>query len=484
MTRIHSLVATVARVTTLTLLAACGGSSTGLKLGLPIIAAVDGAPRPSGFVGMAIAIQGMNFADATHGKVLFTMSGSAPIPATIVNASTDWTGTLIVTTVPQGVTANATITVQTSAGTSNAVPFTLISSAPFSPSTITWTTTTVLPVALQGLGAAVVPVPTGAGTVYVFTVGGADTTGTATTAVYQSQVQTSGALGAWTASATPLPQPRAYQTTVAATAYNAGLDTTSTAAYLYAIGGVDGSGQAVSTVYVAKVALDGSVGAWNSTTALPAALHSAAGAVFDGYVYLTGGAGTTNAPVATAYRAAIHADGTLGAWQAVASLGQATAYHAMVNFGLYLYVVGGDNGTVTPGLNTASGTETQNVYVAHVSPRDGTLTAAGWTAVTAMGKARSKHSTLAAGGALLTSSGVYGGSAGSSENRYANLNADGTLGSWNGATGTNTIASVLGISLYNEAAVAYSDSSGHSHVLLLGGADRATGKALASVVYY
>jgi hypothetical protein len=102
-----------------------------------------------------------------------------------------------------------------------------------------------------------------------------------------------------------------------------------------------------------------------------------------------------------------------------------------------------------------------------------------------MGKARSKHSTLAAGGALLTSSGVYGGSAGSSENQYANLNADGTVGSWQGATGVNTIAGLLGYSLYNQAAVSFVDASGHGHVMLLGGADRATaGKASAAVVYY
>src|SRR3979411_247859 len=98
------------------LLAGCGGSSTGPNpSGPPTVGAVNGAPRPSGFVGMAIAVQGTNFGDAAHGKVLFTMASSAPIPATIANASTDWSGTLIVTTVPAGVTGNATITVQTSA---------------------------------------------------------------------------------------------------------------------------------------------------------------------------------------------------------------------------------------------------------------------------------------------------------------------------------------------------------------------------------
>jgi hypothetical protein len=102
-----------------------------------------------------------------------------------------------------------------------------------------------------------------------------------------------------------------------------------------------------------------------------------------------------------------------------------------------------------------------------------------------MSKGRSKHSVLAAGGALLATSGVYSGSAGSSENTYATLNPDGTVGSWNGATGTNTIAGVLGYSLYNEAALSFADANGIGHVIILGGADRATpGKASSAVVYY
>jgi hypothetical protein len=65
------------------------------------------------------------------------------------------------------------------------------------------------------------------------------------------------------------------------------------------------------------------------------------------------------------------------------------------------------------------------------------------------------------------------------------LNADATLGSWQGANGTNTIAGVLGYSIYNEAAVSFTDDAGQGHVLLLGGADRATpGRATSGVVYY
>lgn len=463
--------------------AACG-DSTGPAPAPPALSVVNGVPKPTGLVGMTVLLQGTNLG-TTSGKVLFTpAAGGTAIEATIATPA-DWTDSFVLTTVPNGTAPDAKITVVTAGGTSNAVPFALISNAAFSPSTITWTRTTDLPTALQGLGAAYVPVSSGSTKAnYVFTVGGADATNKATSLVYRSQAQANGSLGAWTTVAA-LPQSRAYHTTVAATAFTAALDTATTAGYLFAIGGVDAAGQTVNTVYSGKVALDGSVTAWQTTTALPVALHSAAGALFRGYVYVVGGSGATDAPVATSYRAAVNADGTLGAWEILAPLPTATSYLALAQFGPYLYAVGGDNGTVPAVLNTSSTTESAAVYQATIDLRTGSLTSSGWSTLTSMTKARSKHVTVAAGGALLTSSGVYGGAAGSSENSYATLNANGSVGSWQGATGTNLIANVAGYSLYNAAALSFADASGKGHVVVIGGADRAApGKASAAVIYY
>lgn len=480
--------ARVGRAALLIALAGCGGGkdSTAPRPLPPSLTAVNGVTRPTGLVGMTIMIDGTNLGDAAHGQVLFTpAAGGAAVQATITNPTTDWSSSFVVTTVPSGVAADSKITVQTAGGVSNAVPFSLVSGSTFSPSTIAWTRTTDLPMPLQGSGAAYVLVSHGgSSTSCVFVVGGADSLNKATTVTYRAQPQASGALGTWTA-ASALPQPRAYAAVTAATTFTAALDTTTTAGYLYAIGGVDATSATVSSVSVAKVGLDGSLGAWQATTALPVALHSASATVVRGYVYVVGGSTATNAPVATVYRALVHSDGTLGSWQAMAPLPNATSYLSLVQFGPYLYAIGGDNGTTTPVLNTATGTETSSVFGATLDLRDGTLTPAGWTTLGAMGKSRSKHSALAAGGALLVSSGVYGGSPGSSENTYATLNPDGTLGSWQGANGTNTIAGVLGYSLYNEASVFFTDASGTGHVMLIGGADRAvTGKASAAVVFY
>jgi hypothetical protein len=181
----------------------------------------------------------------------------------------------------------------------------------------------------------------------------------------------------------------------------------------------------------------------------------------------------------------VAADGTLGAWQTLPSLPKHTDYYTLLNFGPYLYAVGGDTGVVAETQGTTSGTEVPNAYLARINLRDGTLGTAGWSAITALGKGRSKHSTLAAGGYLFATSGVYSGQAGSSENTYTSIQSDGTVSSWLGATGVNTIGSLLGYDLYNQAAVSFVDASGTGHVLVLGGAKRQSpGRASAAVLYY
>jgi hypothetical protein len=223
---------------------------------------------------------------------------------------------------------------------------------------------------------------------------------------------------------------------------------------------------------------------WQTTTPLPAGLHSAGAVVFRGYLYVTGGADGQNVPTPTALRAAVNADGTIGSWQPIAPLPGGAAYESLINFGPYLYAVGGDGSAVAPMQGTTSGGEMSSTHLARVNLRTGDL-AAPWAPVSTMNKGRSKHNSVVSGGYLFTTSGVYAGSAGSSENTYSQINADGTVGSWNGATGTNTISTLLGYDLYNETAISFVDATGKGHVLVLGGAKRqAPGRASAAVVYY
>lgn len=454
----------------------------------PAAMRINGVSKPIGLVGMTIIIEGAAFGDdvdLAEGQVFFTDPAGGAIPATVASPDDDWTDGFIVTSVPTGTADTSMVWVETASGVSDSIEFRLIQSGVFSPSLIDWTETTSLPQPLTGLGAVFVPIEEGpVAANYVFTLGGAGTDSVATDAVYRANAQQSGALGSSWSTMSALPAARAYHTTAAATAFTAALDTATTGAYLYVLGGTDPSGDVTGTAYVGHVDLDGSVTGWQETTALPEPLHSAGAVVFRGFVYLVGGAGSDDTAVATTYRAAVNPDGTLGAWETLDALPSPAAYHALVNLGPFIYAVGGDAGTVAPEVFSQSGTERANVDLVRLDLRTGGFSSSGWTTTEPMSKSRSKHSSIFGGGALFTTSGVYAGQPGSSENTFAEIQSDGTLEPWQGATGSDIIASELGISLYNQAAVTFIDDSGTGHVLVLGGADRADGAASDGVVFY
>ena len=75
-----------------------------------------------------------------------------------------------------------------------------------------------------------------------------------------------------------------------------------------------------------------------------------------------------------------------------------------------------------------------------------------------------------AGGWLLASGGLYNGAASSAtEHQYASIDVDGSVKSFNGATGSQTITSAGGVPFYNHAAITYVDGSGTAHVIIIGG---------------
>ena len=393
---------------------------------------INGVTKPSGLRGMTIIMDGDAFGDSlaiSGGKIFFTDANGAPVEAVVADTANDWTNTFAVTTVPVETANTSWVWVETVTGVSDSIQFLITQAGTFSPSVIAWTETTPLPQPLQGLGAAFVPIEEGpAPANWVMTVGGADDQNVATDAVYRATVAQSGALGASWDAMTPLPEARAYHTTAAATAFTAALDTTTTGAYLYAVGGVDAAGNAVNSVFYAQVDLEGNVGAWSSTTSLPMALHSA---------------------------------------------------------GAVLYAVGGETGTSAPVSTVQTNTESAATHFARINIRTAGLSDTGWSTTAAMAKIRSKHSAVFGGGSILVTSGIYSGQPGSSENTYAGLLSDGSLDSWQGATGSDIIANDLGYSIYNQAAVSFIDQNGTGHVLILGGARRdAEGTPSAGVVYY
>jgi hypothetical protein len=452
----------------------------------PVLSFVNSATKPSGSIGSTVILEGKAFGDLQgEGQVLFSDGTGGTITATIANPE-DWTNTFIITTVPQGA-ADGPVVIKTAIGSSNSLPFTIASSAAFSPSAISWKLATSLPVAVSGHSAVSASIDDASNTThqFVYVTGGRNSSSEAVNQVLVGEIGNDGNISTWSAT-TSLPEARSFHAQITATPFNSKVKGSG---YLYVIGGTDASGAPVSTISLAPLNNDGTVSGWHTTTPLPQPLHSLGAVIFRGSIYIAGGATTGNAPVAKVYKANIDTLGQLSAWQELASLPSARAYHGFVSFGGVLYTVGGETGAVEPdnGNYQSNDTKLAQIDYAKINIRTGNLTEQGWaTNANSMQKARSKHTAVVAGGNIFVSSGLYSGAGnGSSENIYAQINADGTVESFAGATGSNTIKSAGGNNLFNLAGVSYIDANGVAHVMVIGGDDlNKVGDKQAEAIYY
>jgi hypothetical protein len=464
-----------------------GGKATvsnAFKAIVPVLSFVNSATKPSGNNGSTVILEGKAFGDLQgDGQVLFSDGAGGTVAATIATPE-DWTDTFIVTTVPAGA-EDGPVVVVTGTGTSNSLPFDVADAATFSPSAITWTLTTPLPTAVSGHHALHIPIDNAAGETQqmVHVSGGRDGLGIASNQFVFGTINADGTVASWTAT-TALPAALAFHTTIAATPFNS---KTGGSGYVYVLGGINANGEVVSTVSKAALNSDGTVQAWSSATALPQPLYAAGAVIFRGTIYVSGGSTTGKVPVKTVYRATVGQDGTLGEWETLPELPEVRTHHGFVTFGGYLYNVGGETATVDPDAD-AQVTATDNVNYAKINLRTGAID--GWTVnSSALGKARSKHTTLVLGGSLFVSSGIYSGLSGSvqgsSENVYATINADGTVSTFNGATGSNTLYSAGGSNLFNQTGISYVDANGVARVMIIGGAKFGTPTVkLDKVLYY
>ncbi|MBI5526165.1 MAG: hypothetical protein HY897_07505 [Deltaproteobacteria bacterium] len=109
--------------------------------------------------------------------------------------------------------------------------------------------------------------------------------------------------------------------------------------YLYAIGGYDGT-KTLNDVLVAKINSDGTVGSWASTTPSPISNWWAAGGIYNGHVIVGGGWDGTNR-ISDVFAAPINANGTVGEWKGTASLPTAQNFHAGAYSNGFVYAIGG-----------------------------------------------------------------------------------------------------------------------------------------------
>lgn len=480
------------------LLAGCGGGGGGGgPMPVPSITGINGGISGSGTVGSIFVIDGNGFGDLstvpTSGySVDFRDATTNDILATADMTNGVWSNIFIKGKVPN-LTAGTIykVTVTTPGGTSNAVNFLIVASVAFSPSTITWTQTSSLPVAQQGFPTVIAPVfksITSVADNYIYAIGGntaASAADNKATVYFNKMDNASGAIpAAWTAT-TSLPAPRGFSAAVIANSFNS----LASGNYVYLLGGLDGSGNATSTVYYASINDDGTIpssgsaGTWASTTALPQALFAEGAVIFHGRIYVAGGNDSTGTPVSTVYSAKIKSDGTLEDWQTLSSLPDKLAYHQLVASAGYLYVIGGDNAAVDPITNVQSASSQPTVYYNQINLQDGSLVNPTWTTNDPGIKAREKFTAVVAGSNIVITGGLYSGDPGNNESRYGTIKTDGSVEPFGGATGTNTISSAGGYDPYNHSTAYFVDSSGNPHVLILGGGDVNTG-VLHSEVWY
>ena len=228
--------------------------------------------------------------------------------------------------------------------------------------------------------------------------------------------QNSGELQAWQLSRYELPASRVGSIVIAN-------------GYIYSVGG-----SLTTNVYYARLNTDGSSYDWTSTTSLPITADPAV-VTANGYIYSIGGCTSGGCSVtASVYYAKLNADGTIGNWTATTSLpssGMGSMNATTANG--YVYTIGGYNGSYT----------VDTVYYAKLKA-DGTVS--GWNSTSNLPAARDDSATIAANGFIYAIGGNNSSGNSQSDVYYAELNADGTLTSWDTAASlpaARTTASVV-----------------------------------------
>ncbi len=190
--------------------------------------------------------------------------------------------------------------------------------------------------------------------------------------------------------------------------------------YIYEIGGFNSTNNS-STVYYAPINSDGTVGVWNTTTALPLHIVNATSVAYNGYIYEVGGFSSTN-NLSTVYYAPINSDGTIGVWNTTTALPSSIGDATSVAYNGYIYEIGGFNSINNVSLST--------VYYAPINS-NGTVGV--WNITTALPSSISDATSVEYNG-FVYEIGGFNGTNNLSTVYYAPINSDGTVGVWNTTT--------------------------------------------------
>ena len=207
--------------------------------------------------------------------------------------------------------------------------------------------------------------------------------------------------------------------------------------YVYISGGLGAS--ALSDIQYAKINSDGTLGTWTATASIPganAARYGQGMAAYNGYMYIMGGY-TGSTYLDDILYTKINSDGTLSSnWQTSSVVLPSTRYtFGLVAYNNRFYISGGYNGSLK-----------NDTYYATING-DGSLSS--WTAGASFTNARLKHSMVVYNGYLYIAGGFNNGATYYNDVQYVKINSDGTYGSWATTTSFTTARYSMGFVAYN-----------------------------------
>lgn len=234
---------------------------------------------------------------------------------------------------------------------------------------------------------------------------------------------------------------------------------TSAVAYnnrLYLLGGktsTSGTVSIASSAQVADITATGILGSWSSQTNLPYADYGYGAQVYNGRLYLIGGASSVSgAPLSTVYYNNINDDGTLNSWVATTSLGGGRFTEGgnfTTSWGGYVYLSGGCSAKNASGYCTAVASDTQLASI----NADGSLDT--WDTNAAVADGRIGHNILAwryniyeIGGCSAQNTSTGNCTTALNTIKYGTINQDGDISSVTQSVASGT-APCSGASAYN-----------------------------------
>ncbi|MCB4791786.1 MAG: hypothetical protein LHV68_07860 [Elusimicrobia bacterium] len=165
---------------------------------------------------------------------------------------------------------------------------------------------------------------------YLYITGGFSSNFYATNKIYYAKINNDGSIGTFTTSSNNIPINLRAHSSVV---YNG---------YLYLTGGAGG----VNKVYYAKINSDGSISSFStSSNNIPVNLYYHSSVVYNGFLYITGG-WTGSSYLNKVYYTRINPDGNIGSFSTSSNnIPDTVCYHSSVFYNGYLYITGGSNGS-------------------------------------------------------------------------------------------------------------------------------------------